>query len=78
MYRAKRTHVITGTRRKKRLFQWRYMYFLGSSTPMANTPIAMTTRKNSRVILLVLSIVLFPQERGLKMFAPCGPERVLW
>jgi hypothetical protein len=66
---------MTGTRRKKRLFQWRYMYFLGSSTPTANTPTAMTMRVNSRVILSMLSSVLFPQERGSKMFAPWGPER---
>jgi len=64
----KHTHVITGANKKRRLRQCLAMYALGSSTPMANTPMASTTRVNSKVMTLVTSSecsVL--HERGSKM-----------
>lgn len=72
----RRTHVMTGTSRKNRLFQCRAIYALGNSTPMAKTPMARTTRVNSRVIVLIVSVFPPPQSLGLKMFAPYGPAPV--
>ena len=70
------THVMTGPRRKNRLFQCRCMYAFGSSTPMAKTPMASTTRVTSRVIVFVVALSLPPQPLGSKMLAPYGPEDV--
>ena len=67
------THVITGARRKNKLRQCRAMYAFGSSTPIANTPIARTTRVNSSVIVLIVSVSPLPQLRGSKMFRAYGP-----
>lgn len=64
---------MIGARRKNRLFQCRCMYAFGSSTPIANTPIARTTRVNSRVIVLVVRRSPLPQLLGSKIFAPYGP-----
>jgi hypothetical protein len=69
------THVITGTSRKKRLFQCFAIYFLGNSTPIAKTPITSTTRQNSRVIALLTSVSPFPQDCGSKILAQKGPEQ---
>lgn len=49
------TQIMTGPRRKNRLCQCRRMYALGSSTPMAKTPMARTTRVSSRVMMLTVS-----------------------
>lgn len=50
------------------------MYAFGSSTPMANTPIANTTRVNSKVIVLVTKSEFEPQSLGLNMSAAYGPR----
>ena len=64
---------MIGTNRKNKLFQCLAIYALGSSTPMANTPIARTTRVNSNVIALTVSSDPPPHDRGLKMLPPYGP-----
>lgn len=68
------THVMTGPSKKSKLFQCFFMYVLGSSTPMANTPMASTTRVTSSVIVLVTSRSPPPHPRGSKMLAPYGPD----
>lgn len=52
------------------------MYALGSSTPMANTPMASTTRVTSSVMVLMTSRSLPPHPLGSNMLAPYGPEKV--
>lgn len=55
------------------LFQCLRMYALGSSTPMAKTPMARTTRVTSSVIVFTVFASPPPQPRGLNMLAPWGP-----
>ena len=59
---------IVGTTRMVRLFHCLYMYDLGNSTPIANTPVARITLITSRVISFK-----FPQVFGFIKFAPKGP-----
>ena len=66
---------MIGASKKNRLFQWRFMYAFGSSTPMANTPMARTTRVNSSVMVLVVALSPFPQLLGSNILAPYGPVR---
>jgi hypothetical protein len=61
--------AIVGTTITRRLFELRAMYERGSSTPMAKSPVARTTRVISSVNTLVFSV----QERGLKRLAQWGP-----
>ena len=69
---------MMGANKKNRLFQCLAMYALGNSTPMANTPMARTTRVNSNVIAFVTLSVSEsgpppPHPRGLKRLVPYGP-----
>jgi hypothetical protein len=62
-------NVMTGTSKRNKLFQCRYMYALGNSTPTANTCTMRTIRDNSSVIWSVL-----PHVNGLNKLSATGPK----
>ncbi len=61
-------NAIVGITIISKLLQCFAIYALGSSTPIANRPVASTMRMTSSVITFELP----PQERGLNIFAQYG------